>query len=126
MHGWCAARSAARSATIRPRGKQTSRPLRLQKSRRLHSRCPVQPPRDRKGRERGIVSERIGGTMRDDALKALLEERWGAATAKYAERLLKDPDDAVARGNRAIALYEANRWSEAAAAFEDILRREDP
>jgi len=64
--------------------------------------------------------------MRDDALKALLEERWATAAAKYGERLLKDPDDAVARSNRAVALYEAGRWQEAARAFEGVLRREGP
>jgi hypothetical protein len=33
--------------------------------------------------------------MRDDALKALLQERWGAALAKYRARLLKDPAEAA-------------------------------
>jgi TolA-binding protein len=64
--------------------------------------------------------------MRDDALKALLEERWAAAVAKYGERLLRNPGDAVARSNRAVALYEAGRWADAAKAFQDILRREGP
>ena len=64
--------------------------------------------------------------MRDEALKALLEERWSAAAAKYGERLLKDPDDGVARCNRAVALYEQGRWREAAQAFEQLLRREGP
>ena len=53
-----------------------------------------------------------------DSLKALLEERWrtrrGAAT------------DAAAVAGRAIELHEAHRWAEAAAAFEDLLRREGP
>jgi tetratricopeptide (TPR) repeat protein len=64
--------------------------------------------------------------MRDEALKALLEERWQAALAEYGKRLLKDPGDEVARTNRAIALYEAGRWSEAAKAFAELLRREGP
>ena len=64
--------------------------------------------------------------MRDDALKALLQERWGAALARYGARLLKDPADGIARSNRAVALYEAGRWADAAKAFEDVLRREGP
>jgi len=64
--------------------------------------------------------------MRDEAFKALLEERWRVAAAKYGERLLKDPDDGVARCNRAVALYDTGRWREAARAFEELLRREGP
>lgn len=64
--------------------------------------------------------------MRDEALKALLEDRWRAATAKYGERLLKDPGDGIALSNRAVALYRAGRWAEAARAFEEVLRREGP
>ena len=64
--------------------------------------------------------------MRDEALKALLEERWQVAAAKYGLRLLKDPDDAVARSNRAVALYESGQWLKAARAFQDVLRREGP
>src|SRR6185295_17603932 len=64
--------------------------------------------------------------MRDEALKALLEERWQVAAAKYGLRLLKDPDDGVARCNRAIALYESGQWLKAARAFEELLRREGP
>jgi tetratricopeptide (TPR) repeat protein len=64
--------------------------------------------------------------MRDEALKALLEERWLAALAKYSERLPRNPRDDIARSNRAVALYEAGRWAEAAKAFEDLLRREGP
>ena len=64
--------------------------------------------------------------MRDDALKALLAERWRAAAARFGERLLKDPGDDIARSNRAVALYEEGRWAEAAKAFEEVLRREGP
>lgn len=64
--------------------------------------------------------------MRDRALKALLDERWQEAAARYAKRLLKDPDDGIARCNRAVALYEAGRWPAAARAFEELLRREGP
>jgi|SRR6267142_2636578 len=64
--------------------------------------------------------------MRDEALKALLEGRWPVAAAKYGERLLKDPDDGVARCNRAVALYDAGRWREAARPFEELLLREGP
>ena len=64
--------------------------------------------------------------MRDDALKALLEERWSAALAKYGKRLLRNPADNIARSNRAVALYEAGRWAEAAKAFEDVILREGP
>jgi tetratricopeptide (TPR) repeat protein len=64
--------------------------------------------------------------MRDDAMKALLGDRWQAAAAKYGERLLRNPDDEIARSNRAVALYEAGRWAEAAKAFEELLRREGP
>ncbi len=64
--------------------------------------------------------------MRDEALKALLEERWRVSAAKYGKRLLKDPDDGVARCNRAVALYEAGRWRGAARAFEELLLREGP
>jgi tetratricopeptide (TPR) repeat protein len=64
--------------------------------------------------------------VRDEALKALLAERWSLAAAKYGQRLLKDPDDGVARCNRAVALYEQGRWSDAAKAFEELLRREGP
>jgi tetratricopeptide (TPR) repeat protein len=64
--------------------------------------------------------------MRDEALTALLEERWRTAAAKYGERLLKDPGDGIARSNRAVALYGAERWAEAATAFEELLLREGP
>jgi len=64
--------------------------------------------------------------MRDEALRALLAERWQVAAAKYGQRLLKDPDDGVARCNRAVALYESAQWPKAARAFEDLLRREGP
>lgn len=64
--------------------------------------------------------------MRDDAMKALLAERWQRAAAKYSERLLRNPGDGIARSNRAVALYEAGRWAEAAQAFEEVLRREGP
>ena len=64
--------------------------------------------------------------MRDEALKALLEERWRAAAARYGARLLADPDDGIARSNRAVALYQAGRWAAAAKAFEEVLRREGP
>ncbi len=64
--------------------------------------------------------------MRDDALRALLEERWRAALAKYGARLLKDPADGIARSNRAVALYEAGRWADAAKSFVEVLRREGP
>lgn len=64
--------------------------------------------------------------MRERAWKALLDERWQEAAARSGKRLLKDPADAIARRNRALALYEAERWAEAARAFEDLLRREGP
>ena len=64
--------------------------------------------------------------MRDEELKALLQKRWSAAAAKNGQRPLKDPRDRIARSNRAVALYEAGRWSEAAKAFEDVLGREGP
>jgi len=64
--------------------------------------------------------------MRDEALRALLQERWEAAVAKSGERAVRNPDDAIARTHRAVALYEARRWAEAAKAFEEVLRREGP
>jgi len=64
--------------------------------------------------------------MRDKALKALLGEKWRTAAAQYGERLLEDPGDGIARSNRAVALYGAERWREAAKAFEDLLLSEGP
>jgi tetratricopeptide (TPR) repeat protein len=64
--------------------------------------------------------------MRDDAFKTLLEERWRAAAARYGLRPFEQPEDGIALSNRAVALYEAERWAEAAQAFEEVLRREGP
>ena len=64
--------------------------------------------------------------MGDKAMQALRLERWREAAARYAERLLVDPEDAVARCNHAVALYEQDRWQDAAAAFEELVRREGP
>lgn len=64
--------------------------------------------------------------MADIAMQALRNESWKEAAARYAQRLLINPDDGVARCNHAVALYEQDRWADAAAAFEELIRREGP
>ncbi len=59
----------------------------------------------------------------DDALAALLEGNAPRAAALFAERALADPGDWISRANRAIALYEDERWADAAPALEAHIDR---
>jgi len=70
--------------------------------------------RRRRARPPGVPSFR-------DALAALLGDRPEKAAAMFAARALAYPADKSSRRNRAIALYEAGRWAEAAPLFEQFI-----
>src|SRR5689334_14002265 len=59
----------------------------------------------------------------DSALKSLLGGEPSRAAAQFAARALADPKDWISRANRAIALYDAGRWPEAAKALEAEIAR---
>jgi hypothetical protein len=67
--------------------------------------------------------DRPGIPSFDDTLAALLEGNAPRAAALFAERALADPTDRISRANRAIALYAAERWADAAPALEAEIAR---
>jgi len=58
------------------------------------------------------------------ALDALLSGDSRRAAALFAARALANPKDWVSRANRHIALYDAGRWTEAIAGFQEDIERE--
>ena len=57
----------------------------------------------------------------ESALSALLGDRPDEAAALFAARALADPTDWPSRANHAIALYQADRWTQAAEAFTKLI-----
>ena len=60
------------------------------------------------------------------ALAALQGDRPDEAAALFAARALADPTDWPSRANHAIALYEAERWTQAAEAFTKLIGEVGP
>jgi tetratricopeptide (TPR) repeat protein len=80
-----------------------------------------------KGRRRRPeeTGPRSGVPTLEEALDALHSDQHQAAVARFAARILADPDDEASLGNYAIALLEAGRPAEAAPRFEKLLEEQD-
>ena len=62
----------------------------------------------------------------EEALEALLSDRPDKAAAMFAARAIADPTDFPSRANHAIALYHAERWTQAADAFTKLIEEVGP
>ena len=62
----------------------------------------------------------------EEALDALASNRPDQAASMFAARVLADPTDWPSRANHAIALYRAERWTQAAEAFRKLIDEVGP
>ena len=72
------------------------------------------------------ATSRPGVPTFEEVTEALLSDRHRLAIARSAARMLADPTDEPSRANHAIALYQADRFAEAAPMFERLIEQLGP